>query len=209
MARYVASIDNSYKQPIPYHFTCNYCGEVTQKSYDINVSVKAHGSAQHVGGVRREADRQHDKQVKKEVTAKKREIEKYRQKLVAGESVTDKKLWRIPLNSECAHCGKRQMWNPGTRPGIKPGHMEPIGGVGLIIAVLGGLGAFGTLAAYLMTFGQRMKLFVPAICAGILLVGIVMTRIGNAIDDHKDATWFKESFSSEPNDPDKLPVIDK
>ena len=47
MARYVASIDNSYKQPIPYHFTCNYCGEVTQKSYDINVSVKASGSAQN------------------------------------------------------------------------------------------------------------------------------------------------------------------
>ena len=107
---------NCYKQPIPYRFTCNYCGEVTQKSYDINVSVKASGSAQNVGGVRREADRQHDKQVKKEVTAKKREIEKYRQKLVAGESVTDKKLWRIPLNSECAHCGKHQINTPAVPP---------------------------------------------------------------------------------------------
>ena len=45
--------------------------------------------------------------------------------------MTGKKLWRIALNSECEHCGRRQMWNPGTRPGIKAGHMEPIGVVGM------------------------------------------------------------------------------
>lgn len=209
MARYVANIEQSYKQPIPYHFTCNYCGEVSQKSYDITVSVKASGSARNVGAVRGEADRQHDKQVRKEVKAKNREIEKYRQKLIAGEAVTDKKLCRISLNSECEHCGKKQMWNPGARPNIKAGHMEPLGGVGLITAVLGGLGAFGTGLASLASFGNGVKPIVPAICAGVLLVGVVLFKIGDAIDDRKDAAWYRESLSGEPNDPEKLPVIDK
>ena len=63
MARYIANIDQSYKQPIPYHFVCNYCGEITQTSYDITVSVKASGNARYLGAVREETKRQHDKQI--------------------------------------------------------------------------------------------------------------------------------------------------
>lgn len=209
MARYVANIEQSYKQPIPYHFTCNYCGEVSRNSYDITVNVKAHGSARNVGGVRREADRQHDRQVKKEVTAKNRAIGKYRKKLLAGEVVTDKKLYRIPMNSDCEHCGKKQMWNPGMRPNIKAGHMEAVGAVGLIAAILGGLAALGTGLAALGSFGNDVKPIVTAICAGVLALGVVLYKIGAAIDDRKDAAWFREQLSNEPNDPDKLPVIDR
>ena len=74
----------SSPSPIPYCFTCNYCGEVNQKSYEITVSVSASGSARNVGGVRQLANRQHDKQVKKAIQEKRRAVEKYRRKLAAG-----------------------------------------------------------------------------------------------------------------------------
>lgn len=70
MARYVVNIDNSYKQPIPYHFTCNHCGGMNQKSYEMTVNVKASGSARNARGVQQLAQRQHDKQVKKSVREK-------------------------------------------------------------------------------------------------------------------------------------------
>ena len=208
MARYVANIDTSYKQPIHYHFTCNYCGEVSQKSYEITVSVKAHGSARDVGAVQEAANHQHDKQVGKEVRTKNREIEKYRQKLVAGEAVTGKKLWLIGWNSECEHCGRRQMWNPGVRPGIKAGHMEPIGAVGLLVGALGFIGAFFTFF-FLYAQGVGVSLAVPCALLGVAVLGFVLYRIGGAIDDRKDAAWFRENLAGESNDPEKLPVIDQ
>ena len=206
MARYVANIERSYKVPIGYHFTCNYCGEANQKFYEINVSVKASGSARHLGDVRSAADRQHDRQVNKSAKETKRNIEKYRRALAEGKAATDKKLCRIPLNSECEHCGKNQVWNPGPRPGIKAGHMEPVGGVGMILAALSGLGAFFT---GLFCLGGGVKPIVPAICAGVLVIGLVLCAIGSRIDDRKDAEWFKAELSGEPNDPEKLPVVDK
>ena len=208
MARYVANIEKSYKQAIPYHFTCNHCGEVNQKSFDINVSVKASGSARDIGAVQEAADRQHDRQVGKEVRAKNREIDKYRQKLVAGKAVTDGKLCRIALNSECAHCGRKQMWNPGTRPGVKPGHMEPIGAIGLIAGALGFIGAFFTFF-FLFAQGAGIPLAVPCALLGVAVLGFILYSVGAAIDDRKDAAWFRENMANEPNDPEKLPVIDK
>lgn len=208
MARYVANIEQGYKQPIPYHFTCNYCGEVNQKSYEISVSVKAHGRARDIGAVQEAADRQHDKQVTKAVREKNREIGRYRQRLIAGKAVTDGKLCRIALNSECEHCGKRQMWNPGTRPGIKVGHMEPIGVVGLIAGALGFIGAFFTFF-FLYAQGVGVPLAVPCALLGVAVLGFILFWIGGAIDDRKDAAWFRENLAGELNDPEKLPVIDK
>ena len=208
MARYVANIEQGYKQPVPYHFTCNYCGEVNQKSYEISVSVKAHGSARDIGAVQEAADRQHDKQVTKAVREKNREIGRYRQRLIAGKAVTDGKLCRIALNSECEHCGKRQMWNPGTRPGIKAGHMEPIGVVGMIAGALGFIGAFFTFF-FLYAQGVGVPLAVPCALLGVAVLGFILFWIGGAIDDRKDAAWFRENLAGEPNDPEKLPVIDR
>ena len=208
MARYVANIEKGYKQPIPYHFTCNYCGEVNQKTYEIFVSVKAHGSARDIAAVQEAADRQHDRQVDKNVREKNREIAKYRQKLIAGEAVTDRKLWSIALNSECARCGRRQMWNPGMRPGIKVGHMEPIGAVGLIAGALGFIGAFFSFF-FLLAQGVGVPPAVPCALLGVAVLGFILYRVGSAIDDRKDAAWFRENLAGEPNDPDKLPVIDK
>ena len=208
MARYVANIEQGYRQPVPYHFTCNHCGKVNRKSYEIFVSVKAHGSARDIGAVQEAADRQHDRQVNKEVRAKNREIERYRQRLAEGKAVTDKKLWRIALNSECEHCGKRQMWNPGTRPGIKVGHMEPIGVVGLIAGALGFIGAFFTFF-FLFAQGVGIPPAVPCALLGVAVLGFILYRVGAVIDDRKDAARFRENMANEPNDPEKLPVIDK
>lgn len=47
MAKYVANIEQGYKQSIPYHFTCNYCGEVNRKFYEISVNVKAPDMRRH------------------------------------------------------------------------------------------------------------------------------------------------------------------
>ena len=208
MARYVANIEQGYKQPIPYRFTCNHCGEVNRKSYEIPVSVKAHGSTRNIGAVRDAAGRQHDRQVDKSVRKKNREIAKYRQKLIAGKPVTDKKLWRIALNSECEHCGRRQMWNPGTRPGVKVGHMEPIGAIGLIAGALGFIGAFFTFF-FLFAEGAGVPLAAPCALLGVAALGFILYRVGAVIDDRKDAAWFRENLAGEPNDPEKLPVIDK
>ena len=208
MARYVANIEQGYKQLIPYHFTCNHCGKVNRKSYEIFVSVKAHGSARDIGAVQEAADRQHDRQVDKSVREKNREIARYRQRLIAGKAVTDKKLWRIALNSECERCGSRQMWNPGTRPGVKAGHMEPIGAIGLIAGGLGFIGAFFTFF-FLFAQGVGIPLAVPCALLGVAALGFILYRVGAAIDDRKDAAWYRENLSGEPNDPKKLPVVDK
>ncbi len=209
MARYVVNIDNSYKQPIGYHFTCNHCGEVNQKSYEFTVSVKASGSARNAQGVQQLARRQHDKQVKKSVREKNRAIEKYRQKLLAGKTA-DGKLAYIPLNSECEHCGKCQMWNPAIEPKqYADKRANALNGVGMIVGVLGFLGMFFTGLFSLGSFGNGVKPIVPAICAGVLLVGLAMYKIGGDINDRREAAWFREHLANEPNDPDKLPVIDQ
>ena len=93
MARYVATIETHYKQPIPYHFTCNYCGEVNQKTFEITVSLNASGSARNVSGVQQLAGQQHEKQVRKAVREKNRAIEKYRKKLSMGKVAKNEFWW--------------------------------------------------------------------------------------------------------------------
>ncbi len=43
----------------------------------------------------------------------------------------------------------------------------------------------------------------------VSLLGFILYRVGAVIDDCKDAAWFRENMANEPNDPEKLPVIDK
>ena len=208
MARYVVNIDNSYKQPIGYHFTCNHCGEVNQKSYEFTVSVKASGSARNARGVQQLARRQHDKQVKKSVREKNRAIEKYRQKLLAGKTA-DGKLAYIPLNSACEHCGKCQMWNPAIEPKqYADKRANALNGVGMILGGLGFIGAFFTFF-FLHAQGAGVSIGVPGALAGAALVGVVLYLIGSGINDRREAAWFREHLANEPNDPDKLPVIDQ
>ena len=208
MARYVANIDTSYKQPIPYHFTCNYCGEVCEKSFEITVSVKASGSARNVGGVRREAGRQHDRQVRKEVKAKNRAIEKYRAKLLAGKAA-DGKLAYIPLNSQCEHCGKCQPWNAAIQKKDYASKgasiLEVVGG---LTGALGFIGAFFTFF-FLHAQGAGVALAVPCALLGVMVLGVVLYKVGEGLNDRREAAWFREHLASEPNDPDKLPVVDQ
>ena len=205
MARYVASIEQSYKQPIPYHFTCNYCGEVSQKSYEITIGVQA--SARHVGDARREAGRQHDKQVRQSVREKRKAIEDYRRHLVAGTAVTDKKLCRIPLRSECEHCGRQQMWNPPARPATADEKkISPMILIGLIGTGVGFIGLFFTA---ILLWESGIPLAVKLAFAALLAVGIVCLAINSRRENRLEAAWFKANLASEPNDPDKLPVIDQ
>ena len=44
---------------------------------------------------------------------------------------------------------------------------------------------------------------------GVAVLGFILYSVGAAIDDRKDAAWFRENMAGEPNDPEKLPVIDK
>jgi len=207
MARYVVNIENSYKQPIPYHFTCNHCGEVNQKSYDLDVSVKASGSARNARGVHELARRQHEKQVKKSVREENAAIEKYRKKLIAGR-VAEGKLSYIPLNSACEHCGRHQMWNPAIEEkqyaSKGAGILKTIGG---IAGTLGFIGAFFTFF-FLHAQGAGVSIGVPGALAGVALLGVVLYLIGSGINDRRKAAWFREHLANEPNDPDKLPVID-
>ena len=207
MARYVYNIDNHYKQPIPYHFTCNYCGEVCEKSFETTVSVKATG--RHLGDAQRATGRQHDRQVKKAAKEKKRAIERYRAKLLAGKTASGAKLAYIPLKSDCDHCGKCQMWNPAIdRKQYTSGGTEAMSGIGLIVGVVGFVGLFIGGILYATSFGHTSPL-VPCISAGVLFIGMALSVIGGRIDDRREAAWFREHLSSEPNDPEKLPVIDK
>ncbi len=208
MARYVASIDTSYKQPISYRFTCNHCGEVNQKSYEITVSVKASGSARNAHGVRQLAGRQHDRQVQKSVREKNRAIEKYRQKLLTGKTA-DGKLAYIPLNSACEHCGKCQMWNPAIEEkNYASKEADSLKIIGGIAGTLGFIGAFFTYF-FLHAQGAGVSIGVPGALAGVALVGVVLYLIGSRINDRREAAWFREHLANEPNDPEKLPVIEK
>ena len=197
MAIKILNIEYSYKQPIPYHFTCNHCDEVNQKSYEFTVSVKASGYASNARGVHQLARRQQEKQVKKSVREKNAAIKKYRKKLIAGR-VAEGKLSYIPLNSECEHCGRRQMWNPAIEKkqyaSKGAGILKTIGGIA------GTLGFIG--AVYTFSFHAQGAL------AGVALLGVVLYLIGSGIDDRREAAWFREHLANEPNDPDKLPVID-
>ena len=200
----IAIIEKGYKQLIPYHFICNCCGEVSQKSYEFVGKVKASGYARHTDNVLNEALRQRDKQIRKEVRAMNRKIEKYCQKLAEGRNVTDWKIQRIPLNSKCEHCGKYQMWNPNVERDTGQKRMTPlaiIGSIGLIMLLLSLL--VGMLSLFIA--GPSI---VQAVCAGVMLVGIVLYYINITIKERKDAAWFKANLADEPNDPDKLPQID-
>jgi len=44
---------------------------------------------------------------------------------------------------------------------------------------------------------------------GVSLLGFILYRVGSVIDRRKDVAWFWENMANEPNDPEKLPVIDK
>jgi len=208
MARYVATIETHYKQPIPYHFTCNYCGKVNQKSFEITVSVKASGSARNVSGVQQLADQQHDRQVRKVVREKNREIEKYRKKLSMDKTAKGK-LAYIPLKSDCEYCGKCQMWNPAIPPKEYTAKAANVlEGVGIFAGGLGFIGAFFTFF-FLHAQGAGVSIWVPGALAGVMLVGIVLAVIGSRINDSREAAWFREHLANDPNAPDKLPVIDK
>ena len=197
MARYILNIEKSFKWPIRYHFTCNHCGEVNQKSYDLDVSVKASGDHRYARAVHELARRQHEKQVKKSVREKNAAIEKYRKKLIAGR-VAKGKLSYIPLNSECEHCGRRQMWNPAIE---KKQYASKGAGILKTIGVIAGtLGFIGAVAA--SSFHAQGAL------VGVALLGVVLYLIGSGINDRREAAWFREHLANEPNDPDKLPVID-
>lgn len=54
-----------------------------------------------------------------------------------------------------------------------------------------------------------MSIGVPGALAGVALVGVVLYLIGSRINDRREAAWFREHLANEPNDPEKLPVIDK
>ena len=206
MARHIVIIEDSYEQPIPYHFTCNHCGEVNQKSYEFTVSVKASGDHRNARGVQQLARRQHEKQVKKSVREKNAAIEKYRKKLIAGR-VAKGKLSYIPLNSECEHCGRRQMWNPAIE---KKQYASKGAGIlktiGRIAGTLGFIGAFFTIC--FLPAQSAVSIVVPGALAGVALLGVVPYLIGSGINDRREAAWFREHLANEPNDPDKLPVID-
>ena len=174
----------------------------------MTVNVKASGSARNARGVQQLAQRQHDKQVKKSVREKNAAIEKYRKKLIAGR-VAEGKLSYIPLNSECEHCGRRQMWNPAIEEkqyaSKGAGILKIIGG---IAGTLGFIGAFFTFF-FLHAQGAGVSIGVPGALAGVVLVGVVLYLIGSGINDRREAAWFREHLANEPNDPDKLPVIDQ
>ncbi len=44
---------------------------------------------------------------------------------------------------------------------------------------------------------------------GVTVLGLILYRVGAVIDDRKNAAWFREHLAGEPNDPEKLPVIDR
>lgn len=208
MARYIATIKTYYKQPIPYHFTCNYCGKVNQKSFEITVSVKASGSARNISGVQQAADQQHDRQVRKAVKEKNRAIEKYRKELSMGKAAKGK-LAYIPLKSECEYCSKRQVWNPAIpKKEYTAKAANVLEGVGILVGGVGFIGAFFTFF-FLYAQGVGLSLAVPCTLAGVMLVGIVLAVIGGRINDNREAAWFQEHLANEPNVPNKLPVIDK
>ncbi len=208
MARYVATIETHYKQPIPYHFTCNYCGEVNQKTFEITVSLNASGSARNVSGVQQLAGQQHEKQVRKAVREKNRAIEKYRKKLSMGK-VAKGKLAYIPLKSDCGNCGKCQMWNPAIPPKeYTTKALNILEGVGILAGGAGFIGAFFT---YFFLYAQNvgLELAVPGTLAGIMLAGVVLAVVAGRIKDSREAAWFREHLANQPNAPDKLPVIDE
>lgn len=203
MVRYVTNIEESYEHKIPYCFTCNYCGKENNKSYDITVSVKA--TASKAIAAREEAGRQHKKQVKESVANTRRKINKYRKRLLQGKNVTDGKVYKIPLNSECEHCGKRQMWNPPQRPVNENDKKFPLLGIiGLICAVTGFIGTFFTV---IIMHEANIPVAVKIVFAAILLAGIIILKIDNMRYEREEAAWFKSNLINEPNDPEKLPTV--
>ena len=80
--------------------------------------------------------------------------------------------------------------------------------VGYIAGGVGFVGAFFTFF-FLRAQGVGISLAVPGALAGVMLAGMVLAVVGGRINDRREAAWFREHLSGEPNDPDKLPVLDK
>ena len=119
------------------------------------------------------------------------------------------KLAYIPLNSECEHCGKRQMWN------LAIGEKQYASKGGSTLSIIGGLaGVLGFIGAFFTFFflhaqGAGVSIAVPGALAGVAALGAVLYLIGSGINDRREAAWFREHLSGEPNDPDKLPMLDE
>ena len=101
------------------------------------------------------------------------------------------------------------MWNP-TRTIDRGGKKITGGEIALLVGLVAALiGFFGTLFTCIILAGEvDIPLPVKLVFVSILVIGIAIFFIRGAIDNREEAAWFQADCMNEPNDPEKLPVID-
>lgn len=190
---------------MPYHFTCNYCGKRNDQAVDIS------GAATRVlrayrpdtsGTLGLEARQD----LGKSIGAVGDMIGNYGAGIRAGRRFRD--VWSgeyaglqydclLPFhNVVCAHCGKKQAWS--IDPSDKKSHRGWLTfAAGLILSVI-----FFAVATILS--GSAAADVIGVFGFVILIAGIVLAVVFSRLGKRK----LREALAAEPNDPDKLPVLD-
>ncbi len=178
---------------VPYRYVCNYCGKQNSGVLGIQY-VPGEGEDGREG-------------LYEEINGKNRVISDYRTGLREGREFTYSAFsGRVKGehpdhlgmfgDAVCAECGKKQVWSVDHSANTsKAGCIIPAAGVILGCGFLGAASALGTGTAAAILAGAGVALIV----AGIILSTVISKK---SLEKHL------KQLLQEPNDPEKLPVLD-
>ena len=199
----ITTVTTTAKGRVNYRFICNYCGAHNRKTATLS-GVAIGGKKDELGAL---TDLQNEPNRYRE------KIREYEKRLRAGDNPVNGKydalqysmqsLLTLGLDGKCERCGKVQAWAVDPSPPddmLKKGCLSVLvfDVIGLILFLLGAV-AFRdpTLSTVFMVIGGAV--FVCGI-PGCMIAYLVRKR------GYTKKKWAE--LAAEPNDPNKLPIIE-
>ena len=209
MAKYTTTFSNTATVKVPYHFICNYCGKRNDKVQEITGETNRTVSGVHSGGVSPGMEREFNAAVKDDLVSKIKSIDSkikdYGEGLKDGRTFSYSFLlselkgehpdhigFDMLSDATCIHCGKKQAWG-----------MPPATGAMLSGCLTFSLGFIFSILAILLAFRFSDSLGVAAFAIsviGYLTLSYILPK--------RKIKANQVKIAAEPNDPDKLPVLD-
>lgn len=205
MAKTTTTFTKSVKAKVPYHFVCNYCGKRNDKVQEfegagISTLRGSHSSASF--GMEMKLDTEARDDLVKRIKFADSKIKDY------GEGLKQGRMFSYSLDSTlkgehpdhlnglvvhdatCTYCGKKQAWS------IDPA--EGTTNLGCLILFI---------ALSLMGLGILLGAL-GSIVGAVLFISAVGVFALNYILPKRKLKANQAKIAAEPNDPDKLPVLD-
>lgn len=210
MARSTTTFTKTVTGKVPYHFVCNYCGrrndKVQETSGAASKSIRgayygnAEGTAMDVQlGIEAQANLL--KNIKtleeriRDYSEGVREGRTFRYSLSPPPTLKGEHPDHLSMDATCAYCGKKQAWStdPTTGTSAKGCLITVLGFLLFFACLFGATSLDGSGAAVLGVFGF-------AVLIGSYVLSQVLSK--------RRIRQNQSMINAEPNDPDKLPVLD-